>query len=322
MISISTAIVFKQFELCQKSSEKTNKPSYRPVSPYIDWFMVGVFGDNDFLIIKSSGIKREWEDIVNVLSIKQEKLEELISGWNGMTCQIKFPSLERNKLMPFVIDLIKRVNIENTYSSMIEIINQWVNLWKRVKGPMNLKSQRGLIGELLILKKLIIKHNSTVITYWTGPERTPQDFTSLDWRIEVKTIGTSLARPTISSLEQLLPSDDYSLYLILVSIDEGNTFSLNSLIIEIKRFFSSEQLEVFIHKINLAGYYLKHKEYYEKRYDLVDTLKYKITPTSNILNIETLPKDITSVENLKWILKIEELPFKKTDATFWNLFKF
>jgi len=308
--------VLSQFELSEHRSASTGLANYRLLDPSRPWFLLGVDGKWDIMAIKSSSKSTDWDQKVGLLSIRHGSIDAIIEGWGEGAFLIRCDSLERARIAPFVADLCTRVDPDEPVDSTLQIIDEWSDLWNRIRGPLSLEAQRGLIGELLCFRSMIESIGNDSIRYWTGPTRSPQDFIAETWRVEVKTIGTKIARPKISSLEQLLPSDDYSLHLILISIKNGIEFSLNDLVEEIRAMLAdNDELENLLYQ---AGYYTKHIDHYTRKYDFVEATYCEITAESNVLHKNMLTQDIPAIDRLQWVLRSEELPFTRLPDDFWS----
>lgn len=85
-------------------------------------------------------------------------------------------------------------------------------------GLLSEEAQRGLIGEISVLRAAAAKFGAQVATAgWVGPDDAPQDFVLPSSRVEVKTVISGSPRVKISSLLQLDVSDG-SLCLALVEL--------------------------------------------------------------------------------------------------------
>lgn len=307
--------VLSQLELSELRSANTGLASYRLLDPKRPWFLIGVDGIWDIIAIKSDSKATDWDQKVGLLSIRHGSIDAEIQGWEDGAFMIRCESNERLRIAPFVADLCSRVDSEEPVESALQIIDEWSDLWNRIRGPLSLEAQRGLIGELLCLKSLLESRGTDSIRNWVGPNRGAQDFVGENWRIEVKTVGTKVARPKISSLDQLLPSDDYSLHLVLVAIKRGVDFSLNQLVEEIRSFLKGN--ETFEELLFQAGYYSKHIDHYGQKYDLVEKTYCEINNDSKVLHSNMLKQNIPGIERLQWVLRSEELPFKALPDDFW-----
>ncbi len=310
-------VVISQFELSEARSNSTNLASFRLLDPRKPWLLVGVDGDWDLVALISDSGSTDWDQKVGILSIRHGEIDADIEGWENGSFQIRYPSSERGRVAPFVSDLCIRVDPEDPVDSSMQIIDEWSELWSRVRGPMGLESQRGLVGELICLRDMIGALGTDSLSNWQGPNRTAQDFVSEEWRVEVKTVGTRVARPRISSFDQLLPSDDYSLHLLLVSIKNGEELSLIGLVDSLRAIFTGKEKQDFEHLIHQAGYYDKHREHYARTYDLVGISYLEITNDTRVLNRNMLSTQIPSIEKVEWVLRSEELSFQELPQDFW-----
>ena len=315
-MSIGFNRVLSQLELSEIRSINTGLASYRLLDPSRPWFLLGVDGKWDIMAIKSISKSTDWDQKVGLLSIRHGTIDAEIEGWNEGAFMIRCESHERERIAPFVADLCTRLDPNDPVDSALRIIDEWSDLWNRIKGPLGLESQRGLIGELLCLKSMIKSIGNKAIRYWTGPTRAPQDFIAETWRVEVKTIGTKIARPKISSLDQLLPSDEYSLHLILMSIKDGTEFSLNDLVEQIRHILSDH--DAFEDLLFQVGYYTKHVAHYTRKYDFTEATYYEITSDSNVLHSGMFSRGIPAIERLEWVLRSEEFPFTRLPEDFWS----
>ena len=288
------------------------------LDPTRRWFLVGVDGDWDLVAVISDSEPTDWDQKVGILSIRHGRIDADIEGWGDGAFLIRYPSSERARVAPFVSDLCQRVDPEDPADSCMQIIDEWSELWSRVRGPMGLESQRGLVGELICLMDMVRDLGTDSLSNWEGPNRSPQDFVCEGWRVEVKTVGTRVARPRISSFDQLLPSDDHSLHLLLVSIKSGTEISLNGLVDDCRGILTGKERQDFEHLIHKAGYYDKHREHYTRTYDLVGISYLEITNDTRVLNRNMLSTDIPSIENVEWVLRTEELPFEDLPDDFWS----
>ena len=139
--------------------------------------------------------------------------------------------------------------------------------WRRLMEYKNLailsdEKRRGLIGELLYLKK-IVENEKTIgeaLAGWVGPNGADQDFVyDSMWR-EIKTTGLSSDRIEIHSVEQLGDAQEEG-ELIIYRVDPcapetKDAFSLRSLIKGIISTFNGEltYIEQFTSKLNAVGY--------------------------------------------------------------------
>lgn len=86
-------------------------------------------------------------------------------------------------------------------------------------GRMSDDAEVGLIGELLFLKALIkLKGAATAVDAWRGPLSEEHDFSLDRLDLEVKTTTSEKRLHWISSLEQLQPTKDRTLWLLSIQL--------------------------------------------------------------------------------------------------------
>jgi len=127
---------------------------------------------------------------------------------------------------------------------------------------LSIVALRGLIGELLVLKRCLEQWTAEeVISGWLGPFHAPQDFALPNLLIESKAVMKTAAIVQISSIDQLDVPDDTPLLLGVVTLSAStpqgaNLISIVSLIDEIRRFLAPapQSLEGFDRKLGAAGY--------------------------------------------------------------------
>lgn len=112
-------------------------------------------------------------------------------------------------------DIASQSSIDNVISLIIDKYEDWSAFFaSSILGKDATSKIIGLIGELLILEKVIETLDQTAITTWWGPVRHRHDFEFADSGIEVKTtINPHSNEVEIHGLKQLSPDTGRSLYL-------------------------------------------------------------------------------------------------------------
>ena len=130
------------------------------------------------------------------------------------------PSLELSEIFLSFIrftldDIASQTSIDNVISLIIEKYEDWSAFF--ASGGLGKDSTSkiiGIIGELLILEKVIKTLDETAISTWWGPVRHRHDFEFANSGIEVKTtINPHSNEVEIHGLKQLSPDPGRSLYL-------------------------------------------------------------------------------------------------------------
>jgi hypothetical protein len=120
---------------------------------------------------------------------------------------------------------------------------------------------RGLCGELLTLKRLIIHIGKMdAVRAWVGPKGADQDFQTHNSAWEVKTIQPGAASVTISS-EKQLQTTNRAIVLVVIELAESahnapDSFSLNSLVEDVRVALSDDpdSSDVFENMLSTAKY--------------------------------------------------------------------
>lgn len=152
---------------------------------------------------------------------------------------------------------------EDGVSKAANRYKQWNLLMERQKSPLLSESaQKGLIGELLVMKYLRETKGFTlasIISAWQEPEYSDQDFRFAETWYEVKTTGLSSHAVTISSAEQL--DSDVDGHLAIYRIDKCNaddprSITLLEAVQMIKEMLSDDlgALTAFEHKLTEYGF--------------------------------------------------------------------
>lgn len=111
------------------------------------------------------------------------------------------------------------------------------------------RSVVGLIGELLVLRRLV-QRNPALISSWTGPSGARHDFRRGNAAIETKTTVRSEARGRlvrISDIDQLEPPENGTLHLYLVRLEQAmaGTLSVASLVEQIMSCLATSEATAF-----------------------------------------------------------------------------
>lgn len=184
----------------------------------------------------------------------------------------------------FIEDIIKEIKDITTPEDALLIINQRVTYWKKLFGKitgevLSKERQRGLYGELLILKLLLDnkENKDIVLKSWVGPNSSNQDFTLNENAVEVKTSKAGNPSVFISNEFQLDYCNWKNLFLAVISLNEsvGSNDSLYHLIINIQdTLLNYDLISDFEEKLELAGVDIKAMELYDEIGYYVKSIKY------------------------------------------------
>ena len=113
--------------------------------------------------------------------------------------------------------------------------NYWTRMFRPDRNQLSEESIRGLIGELVVLRDIMIPKygEEKALIAWMNRKHGKQDFTLDDHWYEVKTILEGVCSVTITSLEQLDRNDAGSIIVVQLrkaNIECKGNLSLNSII--------------------------------------------------------------------------------------------
>lgn len=159
---------------------------------------------------------------------------------------------------------------EKILKELINRFEKWKSLFDKVSSHgLTPEEQRGLFGELFLLKKLLLSFEQTgfVLSSWVGVEKQIRDFQYNNWGIEVKTThGNNHQKIHISSERQLDTSNLEHLFLFHLSMESrlNSGETLNSMVDSIKLILESDfvSLNKFNNKLFEAGYFENHRDNY------------------------------------------------------------
>lgn len=177
---------------------------------------------------------------------------------------------------------------------------QWCRLLaKKGKGRLTEAERKGLVGELLFLRRELVQREAvSAVDGWRGPEDGDQDFVYVDSWYEVKTTGKAAANITISSIEQLDadgPGELAVVYVDACAPAQPGAFTLPELIKCI-----ADELEAnpgasafFEEKLEKAGY-IELSEYNEEYWVFDGCRLYMVNDTFPRLRRRDLPSEIAA----------------------------
>lgn len=202
-----------------------------------------------------------------------------------------------------------------------ESVEEATSRWRSLLAPTTVLSapaERGLLGELWLLDRIIGIHGPTGLDAWQGPKGELHDFSMGSLAVEVK---TTLARErihAISDLRQLQPSTGTNLYVLSLQLQPDGSPSSGGLpsavdAIRVRLRADAGRLARFGELLRKVGYEERQRDRYEARYKLrsrpalirVDTRFPALTPDSleRVLGRETLPRII----DVQYSVSLEQL---------------
>lgn len=191
-------------------------------------------------------------------------------------------------------------NEKDGYKAITNRFFQWKKMFVASRNAVLTEPAiMGLIGELLFLKDdLSVRIGlSAALRSWSGQELTRKDFSIDDSWFEIKTISRGNPCVRISSLEQL--SSDHEGELVVYALEkmsaEYNGITLNKLVLEILKMFSSqEDKDLFMTKVSIQGY--EYNNYYDDFvFELSSKTRYVVNKDFPKLTSADVPRAITKV---------------------------
>lgn len=203
----------------------------------------------------------------------------------------------------FIENIIEDIRDCSTESEAINITSNIIQKWKKLfdkinNQGLNLEQQKGLLGELIFLNKLLENNFSAdyILNCWTGPDFDDKDFTIGAVCFEIKFTTSKLPRIKITSERQLDILNVDKLFLVSYVSEKvkENGISLNSIIntIENKISHNSRALKYFKERLETAGYIEEDNDNYNTQYGIKKRYIYQINEEFPRLTNENLPQGI------------------------------
>lgn len=196
-------------------------------------------------------------------------------------------------------DIAETVTEYDAITKSLAVVSKWKRLFDKLNfNGLSLESQKGLIGELLVINQLIDigKEPLVVLSAWTGADFEDKDFIFESIGIEIKLTSSKNPRISISSERQLDDSNLSCLYLILFVVEEvrKDGFTLNSLIDQTRQKISNDQelLMSFNEKLLLLGYRNDDAGYYNKAYSLRQDYFFRVSQGFPKIDNSSLPMGV------------------------------
>lgn len=259
------------------------------------------------------------------LSEKQEKITRRLT--NGIIVRTTNYLLETNSseqyidiiadkkwkfaITPFALDLIMSMKDGSIdIDKLMKITDEYMALWRAAKEPMDLRSQRGLIGEMLSVKRIGETIGlAATIDRWEGQYGSLHDIVDDDWRIEIKSYADEPPRVRISEVEQLDYRIDARLTLLGIHIlgtSEGKT--LPEFVDDFLLLSSSCGMENRVKEIlSASGYDNDRREEYSSRFSQGGFVICPITEHTPVLDADILYDAPHSVDKITYRLALNDL---------------
>ena len=172
---------------------------------------------------------------------------------------------------------------ENALNSLIHRYMTWQKLLQyENKSVMSFQRQKGLLGELIYLSKMIDDIGTeAAVDSWAGPDGSDQDYLFQSEWAEIKSVSLASETVRISSLQQLQQEMEGNLVVyILESTTAGDDrISLVDVVSEIKTKLenNARYLDRFDLKLYKYGYRKNHEnEYRENQFRFIEKREYVV----------------------------------------------
>jgi hypothetical protein len=239
-------------------------------SPYIE-----VFGDG---ISNRVGIWLEIAsrttippDILKLAFIKARTFNQ--SGRSLLEIATTSPALFRH-FYHFAVAVSERILVDKCSSAdAVSTELQCFGQLFEETSLLGLERQLGLLGELLVLERFLLKRGESALDGWLGPMGEPHDFRFNSFEYEVKTTISPHRVHTINGPEQLVPSAGCSLFIVSVMLGPAGAehgFSLTEKVDQLyKGFAHNGQLgERFSAALSSCGFRILDKAHYQRKFAL------------------------------------------------------
>lgn len=170
-------------------------------------------------------------------------------------------------------------------------------------GILSPKEIKGLLGEMYFLKVFLCTRYGAkeAALSWTGPKHLPQDYIIDDTWYEVKTVSSSRAEVTISSIEQLdcvKPGELIVIRADKTSVTNTDAVNLNTLYKELLATLSDDNAREQLSTMLLHYGYYPRPEYEGEEYtfEIKGTARYAVSTDFPCIRRTNLPQSITEAK--------------------------
>ncbi len=139
---------------------------------------------------------------------------------------------------PFCREIVQAVfaDAREPWAAIDSIIRNWQAIWRPSRLHMTHAVQIGLVGELLVLTKVLLPVLGTyAVACWSGADKERHDFVAGTLHLEVKTTTRGRHEHEISRLDQLWIADGRSLILASIRLEQsiGGSITVATLVDEL-----------------------------------------------------------------------------------------
>lgn len=208
------------------------------------------------------------------------------------------------KLCQDIISSLQGVPPEALRKGCVLRLERWSFLLKPSRNKLSPEAQKGLIGELLVLKDdcLSVLTPKDALSGWVGPEASPRDFGYGQTFIEVKAKRSSASTSIIiSSEDQLSVSDSERLFLCVWELnaatpDDPSSFTIGDLIEATRDSLQFPILQAeFDGKLASAGYF-DEDDYSTDHWTCGNVLRYLVDGDFPRIDPSSCPPGVAKVK--------------------------
>ena len=317
-MSTTADLIRAQFEVSEASSHLAGVASYRHPAADVEDVLLGHDRGYDHVAFLRPGSTDDWTSKTVVLDVGRSSIEGTSEEWLEGAYIVRYQSAHREQMLGFVADLIERTDRGDVVQSTDTIIEEWTDLWRRLRGPLSVAKRLGLFGELLVLERFVEGQGPGVVEGWLGPGGALHDFSFPHRRVEVKTTGYVDPVLHISSFNQLRPCNP-DLHLVMVRVRPGGSLTLPGLVEQLRVVLAEDPdaLDAFESRLSLMGYFDIHAAHYRRRYQEASFSALTIDETVDVLHEGRLDRPVAGLLDAKWSLDPATLPFAPIDREFW-----
>jgi len=319
-VTVDSGALFTALELAEKNANQDVPWVHRIVSSdgeRVEHVLLSHDNGYDIIIFGASSMDEcGWTEVLGVLDYSVGPLGSMGGIWDD-SLHLRVPSTHRLRLIPFLQDLLDRVNPASVEASAWSIIDEWSELFGRIGSPLSIMEQRGLFGELVVLEKLLASHGSHAVGWWVGPKARRHDFISEKWEIEVKSSIRIDPVAHIHPIDQLEPTV-LPFHLVMIGLDSSGSTSLSELVSRIESLITeSSAVTLFWDLLTAVGFSTSDAHHYPTRYDVTSMGYLSIDESTKILRPSSISHG-TVYEDVRWTLRKSSLPFEELSANFWS----
>jgi hypothetical protein len=234
---------------------------------------------------------------------------------------IRMESSYREIFIPFIADVILRLETLGMPSAFDETLEDWRVLWAGERGRLNRSQQRGLLGELHVLSR-IIDCSTDAANSWVGPLRELHDFMADTLHLEVKTTNRQPPSVRISNIAQVAPlHGDAQLALVVVGLESGDEISLPESVDWVRNKIGDGDNRLHFEKVlRRSGYRDEHGQHYRSMYAIAFQDIHWITESSPVIDPMLLGELPATVRDITYTLDVFAMDMEPISDQDWSRF--